>query len=300
MTYGEVKTKILEDLERAEKYLVDDPFISGSMYDLNNPGENGVVYKPDDDWHYYRQTHFNTYAVDATRARFYQWIGDKEQAIIYAQKVVEAKNANETSKFALTTNSNYTDADKGVLVMASEHVFALNCNDLQDIISGVLVTSSASSKPDLYLQNTWISKVYENPDSDNRCRGGRYFQTSESYAYYLKYYQSGAIAATDMIPLIRIAEMYLILIEHSSLPEAQGYFETFRQARGMDYTISIGDETARKSQVEQEYRKDFWGEGQMFYYYKRHNKTNWSLPQSMTVPTKGFVIPKPQGQTAFE
>lgn len=300
MTYGEVKTKILEDLDRAEKYLTDDPFVTGSMYDLNNPKGNGVSYTPEDDWHYYRQTHFNIYAVDATRARFYQWIGDKDQAVTYAKKVVETGNPDGTNKFALTTNSNYTDADKDVLVMASEHIFALNCSDLQDIINGLLVASSTSSKPDLYLQNTWISKVYENPDSDNRCRGGRYFQTSGSYAYYLKYYQSGAIEATDMVPLIRIAEMYLILIENTSLSEAQGYFETFRQARGMDYVISIGSETARKSQVEKEYRKDFWGEGQMFYYYKRQNKTSWSLPQSMTVPANGFVVPKPQGQTAFE
>lgn len=159
---------------------------------------------------------------------------------------METENPDGTNKFALTTNSNYTDADKDVLVMASEHIFALNCSDLQDIINGLLVASSTSSKPDLYLQNTWISKVYENPDSDNRCRGGRYFQTSGSYAYYLKYYQSGTIEATDMVPLIRIAEMYLILIENTSLSEAQGYFETFRQARGMDYVISIGSETGKK------------------------------------------------------
>ena len=68
----------------------------------------------------------------------------------------------------------------------------------------------------------------------------------------------------------------------------------------MDFAISIGNETARKNQVEKEYRKDFWGEGQMFYYYKRQNKASWSLPQSMTVPANGFVIPKTQGQTAFE
>ena len=108
------------------------------------------------------------------------------------------------------------------------------------------------------------------------------------------------IAATDMVPLIRLAEMYLILIENASLTEARQYFETFRQARGMDFAVSLGDETTRKNQVEKEYRKDFWGEGQLFYYYKRLNKTSWNVPQSMTVPANGFVVPKPQGQTAFE
>ena len=299
-TYGEVKQKILEDLDRAEKYLAGDPFTRGSMYDLNNPGGNNVDYTPDDDWHYYRQTHFNIYAVDATRARFYQWIGDKGQAEMYAKKVVDVVNTDETSKFTLATNSTYTGAEKGALVMSCEHIFAVNCSDLQDIINGVLITSSSSSKPDLYLQNSWISKVYENPESDNRSKGGRYFQTSGSYANYLKYYESGTNKATVMVPLISLAEMYLILIENATLTDAQEYFETFRQARGMDFAISIGNETARKNQVEKEYRKDFWGEGQMFYYYKRQNKASWSLPQSMTVPANGFVIPKPQGQTAFE
>ncbi|WP_455509525.1 RagB/SusD family nutrient uptake outer membrane protein [Butyricimonas paravirosa] len=300
VTYGDVKRMILEDLDRAEKYLAGDPFTLGSMFDLNNPGKSGVDYVPDDDWHYYRQTHFNIYAVDATRARFYQWIGDKALAATYAQKVIDVKNADGTSKFALTTNSSYTNSEEGALVMASEHVFAANCSDLQDIIRGVIVTSSSSSTPKLYLENGWIEDVYENANSDNRGKGGRYFQTNGSYAYYLKYYESGTIAATDMVPLIRVAEMYLILIENLELTDAQKYFEVFRQARGMDFTLSISDETARVNQVEKEYRKDFWGEGQMFYYYKRQNKTSWSVPQGMTVPVNGFVVPKPQGQTAFE
>ena len=103
-----------------------------------------------------------------------------------------------------------------------------------------------------------------------------------------------------MVPLVRLAEMYLILVEDLPLDEAKGYFETYRQARGMDVSININSETTRKSQVEKEYRKEFWGEGQMFYYYKLHNITSWSIPQSVTIPMNGFVVPKPQGQTAFE
>lgn len=295
ITYGEVKEKILADLDSAEIYLAEDPFTLATMEEINTPGD----YTLDDDWQYYRQTHFNLYAVDATRARFYQWIGDKEQATFYAKKVVDVTNPDGTTKFALATNSTYTDAEEDAMVMKCEHIFAVNCSDLQDIINGVMITSS-STRPDLYLRNSWISDVYEGAESDNRWKSGRYFQTDGSYAYYLKYYESGSIAATDMIPLIRVAEMYLILIENTDLTEAQAYFETFRQARGMDFSVSISSETQRQEQVEKEYRKDFWGEGQLFYYYKRQNKTSWSVPQTMTVPANGFVVPKPQGQTAFE
>lgn len=294
VTYGEIKAHIQEDLDKAEEYLQKDPFVDATMSEINAPG----TYKLEDDWHYYRQTHFNIYAVAAVRARFYQWIGDKTEAVKYARKVIEVTNKDKTDKFRLTTNIDYTDAIADVMVMAPEHIFALNCSNLQDIIDGVLVASSL--KPDLYLQNKWVSAIYES-ESDNRWKSGRYFQTEGNYAYCLKYNKSGVIQETDMLPLIRLAEMYLILIENLPIKESAGYFEKFRLARGMDFTVSIGDsETSRNNQVEKEYRKEFLGEGQLFYYYKRHNKTAWSVPQSMNVPVGGFVLPKPQGQTAFE
>ena len=301
VSYGEVKENILKDLDQAEKYLKEDPFTLGTMFDFNNPGSSKATYEPEDDWHYYRQTHLNIYAVDALRARFYQWIGDPVQAAVYAKKVVDVLNPDGTNKFKLATeaNSYSSSAETPSLVMACEHVFGVNCSNLQTIINGVLISSSVA-KPSLYLTNSWVANVYENSATDVRCKSGRYFEVDGTYAYYLKYYESGSIEATDVIPLIRLAEMYLILIENSPLAEAQGYFNTYRQARNMSISMTIGTETARKSQVEKEYRKEFWGEGQMFFYYKAHNMTTWGLPQSVTVPANGFVVPKPQGQTAFE
>ncbi|WP_065219898.1 MULTISPECIES: RagB/SusD family nutrient uptake outer membrane protein [Butyricimonas] len=300
VSYGKVKENILKDLEQAEKYLQEDPFALGNMFDFNNPGSNGIKYTPDDDWHYYRQTHFNRYAVDALRARFYHWIGDGGQAAIYAKKVVEVENTDGTNKFELATEANsYTISTGKNLVMQCEHIFALNCSSLQKIINGVMMSSS-TAKPKLYLTNSWVANVYEKSETDIRCRSGRYFEVDGTNAYYLKYYKSGVIEPINMVPLVRLAEMYLILVEDLPLDEAKGYFETYRQARGMDVSININSETTRKSQVEKEYRKEFWGEGQMFYYYKLHNITSWSIPQSVTIPMNGFVVPKPQGQTAFE
>lgn len=300
LTYGEVKQHILNDLDLAEGYLQNDPFTLGSMYDFNNPGSNKSGYQPEDDWHYYRQTHVNLYAIDAIRARFYQYVGDTDEATRCAQKVIGAKNPDGTSKFELANEANsYTTQDNPNLVMQCEHVFALHSSNLQKYINGVMVSSS-TAKPDLYLNNSWIASVYENSESDIRYRSGRYFQTEGAYAYYLKYYQSGSIEPINMIPLIRLAEMYLILIENLPIEEARTYFETFRQARSMDFSTGIDSETAKKERVEKEYRKDFWGEGQMFFYYKRHNMTNWTLPQTMSLPVNGFVIPKPKGQTSFE
>ena len=86
------------------KNICKDPFTLGTMGSLNNPNSVCQEYKPSDDWQYCRQTHFNVYAVDATRARFYQWIGESEQASLYARKVLDVKNPDGgTAKFVLTT-----------------------------------------------------------------------------------------------------------------------------------------------------------------------------------------------------
>ena len=120
-----------------------------------------------------------------------------------------------------------------------------------------------------------------------------------STAYYLKYLGSGVIDPLDQIPLIRLAEMYLILIENSPMSEAVQYFDTFRQARGMSQSMTLS-ENDRLERVEYEYRKEFYGEGQMFYYYKRNNVASYTVPARFTVPVGGYVVPKPNSQTAFE
>lgn len=294
-TYGEVQKLILQDLDSAEVYLKNDPFALGNMFDFNHPGNVQCVYVPEDDWHYYRQTHFNRYAVDATRARFYQWIGKPDLANIYAKRVLAVKNTDQTDKFTLTNEASYSDSWSSNLVMQSEHLFAVNCSNHQDLISGVLT----GSRPDLYSSKNNVNKIYENATDDIRNKAGRYWEFDGTTAYYLKYSGSGIIEPINMIPLIRLSEMYLILIENLPIGEAISYFETYRQARGMSVNVTIS-ETDRISRLETECRKEFFGEGQMFFWYKRHNVLSYTVPARFNVPANGYLIPKPKGQIAFE
>ena len=296
LTYGEVKQMILQDLDSAEVYLQNDPFTLGSMDDLNNPGSTTASYVPDDDWHYYRQTHFNHYAVDATRARYYQWIGDGEQAAVYARRVIEATNPDGNNKFTLTNEASYSDSYKANLVFQSEHIFALDCSNHQSMIEGIF---DSSNNPDLYTTQRYVNSIYENEANDIRNVSGRYWDIDGNTACYLKYLGSGTIDPLDQIPLIRLAEMYLILIENTPMAEAAQYFDTFRQARGMSQSMTLS-ENDRLERVEYEYRKEFYGEGQMFYWYKRHNVANYTMPARFAVPVGGYVVPMPNSQTAFE
>lgn len=133
--------------------------------------------------------------------------------------------------------------------MQSEHLFAVNCSNHQDLISGVLT----GSRPDLYSSKNNVNKIYENATDDIRNKTGRYWAFDGTTAYFLKYSGSGVIEPINMIPLIRLSEMYLILIENLPIGEAATYFETYRQARGMSVNVTIS-ETNRISRLESECR----------------------------------------------
>ena len=156
LTYGEVKRKILNDLDSAAVYLKNDPFTLGSMYDFNYPKDVQVSYEPQDSWHYYRQTHFNCYAVAATKARYYQWIGEPEKAVEFAKQVIEVKNPDGTDKFELANESNSYTSGKGMnLVMKCEHILAVNSSTHQTMLEGVVT------------DGTKVAKLYSRPNDVN-------------------------------------------------------------------------------------------------------------------------------------
>jgi hypothetical protein len=55
------------------------------------------------------------------------------------------------------------------------------------------------------------------------------------------------------------------------------------------------------TEIQKEYQKEFWGEGQLFFYYKRTNKT--SIPSAIsgtanvTMTAAKYVVPLPLSET---
>lgn len=102
--------------------------------------------------------------------------------------------------------------------------------------------------------------------------------------------------------MIRLSEMYYILAESVSLKESVTYINKVRNARGISRNNNIEandsyDEAARKEALNKEYQKDFFAEGQYFYFLKRHNyKTFWRCPvEKMDY----YVLPTPDDEIAY-
>jgi len=85
--------------------------------------------------------------------------------------------------------------------------------------------------------------------------------TSSGNEYVLAKYNG-----MNYIPMFKLSELYLIAAECANGKEAYGYLNKLRNHRGL---VSVEETQNIEDYIYQEYRREFLGEGQLFFYYKR-------------------------------
>lgn len=304
-SYGMVKEDILSDLDKAESLLADtDPYVTNAK--CGDPGNNRVDASLEQD-DLYRQLRFNYWAVLGTKARFYYWTGNKEKAVEYAEKVIAAKDATDAQIFTLCDENFFAQNSNGPLNMKSEHLFgAYNSSFQSEIYTAYYNKANPlfTQKED-YVATAFESSLY--PD-DIRDKGTRYWATAQddgstksSYHFY-KYAMKGANYGRYTVPLLRLSEMYFIVFEDADLNDMMPYFKVWRLSRGLDSSIdaTLTNESTVKARMEKEWRKEFMGEGQMFFFYKKHNTQTYTWPTTYEVPVGAYQLPQPKSQSIYE
>lgn len=315
--YSEVIKNIEDDLNRAEQLLSGvDPILKYNNMTLNYYQYPETNLDLQDNWRWKRQDRFNYYACLGTKARFYQWIGDINKATECAKRVIEAVNGDNTSKFVLAAdpgeNYNQVYAPGYNLTMYTEQLFGIHNPDMQNDIkswfndgTNSLLSQAQATMNSIYEWTTVGSSDirYRTSSADTRYWELKTYSNGQ-LNQFKKFIGNDIIKTNNRVPLLRLAEMYLIMIENLPLEEAASYYSKFRIARAMDISTeqsSMASETARKNRVATEYRKDFFGEGQMFFFYKRLNYSTGIAPlNAVTFTNEKYVLPKPKNQISFE
>lgn len=268
---------VVNDLKEAEKFLANDPINTVKPYEMadKNASDKYVA-------------RINLYGVKALLARVSLMRGDKNGAIQYAKDVVES------GKFRLLDFASTDKSDKEIdILFSDEHIFSLrnkNMSDYTIYLNYPEITSTYSRSA--YLPFVNIPTVYESNNDDVRYI--KWF--SVATGYFSKFNVDNKVKFFPKMPLIKLSEMYLILSEcylGNDDVKAQSYINTLRNHRIRNNT-NWGYLTM--DYITQEAKREFIGEGQLWYMYKR---LDMGVPTSSgvvgTVPPsdKIFVFPMP-------
>ena len=78
---------------------------------------------------------------------------------------------------------------------------------------------------------------------------------------------------------------------------AAGYLNKVREARGVDAVTFAEDK--RLNEIEKEYRKEFYGEGQLFFFYKRLAYPTFLHCPLQEMTEKNYMFSWPDNEVLF-
>lgn len=280
---------ILADLLEAERLLKVQPIHD---YDASTTFMND------------RQSHLNLYAVWGTLARVYLTMGEKEKALAYADSVITR------SPYSLKEKTEVKNDLAGVL-SAKETLFGVYYGDFYSITSELLEKRTFYQSLD---PRSDFMSYYERESLPLDYRISAYFTQIEAggdhyyrLSKFTDIYELNNIAGSrpsDLIlgiNLLRIPEMYYIASEcllEKDPARARAYYNEVRLHRGL--SALPADAELTQDLLDLEFFKEYFGEGQQFFRYKRLSQPIPSHDAKTTYPAsdKIYVLPIPNSEYA--
>ena len=294
LTAQEVMEKITTDYEDALNYLANDPVkTEGTMMSSTEDGSSNFLR--------YRALRLNYYAVEALMARAYLYMGNKTEAFKYATDVIKTADQNI-----------FPFVDKNLVIGSPadpDRIFS------SEVLFALTNTSRGTIHKNFFDPSRLPNYVFRMDDSmmSNLVYGGaattggyqddyRYracWMATGSNRYFYKYSDmvaNGSIQNT-MIPMVRLGEMFLIAAESQSGDFKAGvqYVNALRRNRGVANLTTLTPDL-----LKYEYIRELYGEGQLFFLYKRLNSDIITSATSSKNPKASdliFVVPLPDTET---
>ncbi len=259
---SEVAEEITRDLQEARILLAGDPVRTEGTR-MEGPAEGASSFM------YYRNLRLNYYAVIALLARSSLYFGNEQEALAYALEVIKAA---DEGIFPFVDRSLVTGSPDDIdRIFSSEIIFALSHSQRNTIFKNYYDPSRIPNcvfrmDNDLMSNVIYGGGITGGNQDDYRYRVNWVATGANRYFYkYSDMNDTGNIRNT-MIPMLRMGEMYLIAAECVSpdISLGVGYVNTLRSARGVSDIPNLTREL-----LQYEYVRELYGEGQLFFMYKR-------------------------------
>ena len=250
---------------------------------------------------------FNYYAARATQARVYMWEGKYEAALERASFFTKSPSPISWVNLDRSViNATQTTRD---LSFTTEHIFSLDIHNMYESLKDYVEQFKTQSGINVSENNKYFFHTGARADElfEITAGGGNdvrynylYDQVDRQHYLFLKLKEEPETqsASKNKMPMIRKPEMYYYAAEcYNRLNEPKKAIQLLnevRLARGLDIKDNL-PETLTKDAIEQEitkeWRKEYIGEGQMFYYYKR---LGLIIPNATAEGDKAFILPLPR------
>jgi hypothetical protein len=292
ITNEEVLNKVIADLRRAH----DLTFVHDSIY---REGLRDVKYRFELETGKYprftshRGYRLNHYAIKAMLARVYHYKGDRDSALYYAEQVIQLHEYE--GYFAYNESADIKESEKKNVKLYGDVLFALYNNKLMDYSNAV------NSDESNYLCLLDYDGIF-NGEAEKDLRALQWKENKNSKWIPVKISAQPEASSqgqfcNKLIPMIRMSEMYYIVAEHefqTYKQKAWYHLSYVRMARGLGWSEEANTQEDFNKQILNDMRRELYGEGQLFFFYKRLNMK--VLKKGLNVVTLGekFVLPIPE------
>ena len=265
---------------------------SGKTYSSAYPQTDDIFFA-------FRGYRMNYYAITALLARVYNYAGNHEEAARAARIVIDATSPG--GKLFTFTSTEDAQAD---YKLSSDLIFGVSKSTLMDDYNRFRSTGTTLQLNAMYSMlissstsdYRWSTLVKKNTAGNNVC--ARYTTPS----------MSGDLttATQDIIPVIRLSEMYYILAEKAAddalWDRAADYIETVQVGRSApenQLAGKIGNTETFRSELLNDVRLEFVEEGQIFLYCKKLNVAPNAWDTSDSFRETWWYFPMPENETIF-
>jgi hypothetical protein len=295
-TVTDVLTDVITDLNDAKTLLKPMDPILDKTYIVGYPGDGQSTEESSSSLFLQNRRHrMNYYAVCGELARAYLYMNKQPEALANALEVINS------GKFPWTKIADFISSDAQTVdrILYKELVFGWYEPGMQTN----LITLYGQGITSLYIEQNAGNTIYETggvggedlrfkewlkPVSDisgNRYELQKYARDKDVNRHYL------------MAPAIRLSEMYYIASEctyDTDPARATAYIDSVRFHRGINTKFAVSGKEEFLTELVKEARKEFYGEGQLFYLYKRLNRNIVGLSGiSYPASNKVFILPLP-------
>ncbi|MFR5956888.1 MAG: RagB/SusD family nutrient uptake outer membrane protein [Odoribacter splanchnicus] len=230
---------VIEDLLQAEQLLVNDPIVKYGV-----KGNAKDVFLQD------RNLRLNYYAVQGLLARAYLYMGNKERALYYAESVIKIQE----EKFPWVTPMKLDNSKSADRVFSTEIMFALQNLNRNTLYTSLFDGANLKLNTLLAPRGDVVNYVFESDKADYRYSSslsGTVEISGTTYRVFNKFQGTDSLY-NQMIPMIRISEMYMIASETSTDgPTRAKYFNTFRNHRNLGECTRMGCKLLFRKRVEE-------------------------------------------------